>query len=368
MAKGFIIAGYPGIGKSTLCNRTLSSKNTFIDLESSDFKSKEAWDEVNWEQKYVAKAIDLAYEGAIVFISTHELVLKELDRMAGSHGIFAVVLFPELSLEDWWVRKLDYRYGTTQSDKDYKAYLRAKLHYYSDVKSMSELCEREGSNLFEAKITRKEYNLCDIVEELKNINRDLYGEDMSKIENKGVPVTLFDDNSLKFDTSWLTKSDSYSASSLDDNGTTTDGEEHPDTYWELDENGNYTGVGYMEDLDGNRHYVHDLVYRIPQKEGKSNFDLMKTLEELYAKIDRIEKALSGEDKYIWPEKETRDQDYMTDFITRLVAIWKKFPELRFGQFIGNVIQDPALYYIEDDKLIETLKKYYNDLMGDERKG
>ena len=163
----------------------------------------------------------------------------------------------------------------------------------------------------------------------------------------------------------MEKNGSITIGTSSGNETVTDGREHPDTYWEVDKNGNYTGVGYIEDSNGNKQYVHDLVYRVPRKEGKSNFDLMKALEELYAKVDKIEKALSGEDKYIWPEKETRDSDYMTDFITRLVAIWENFPELRFGQFIGNVIQDPALYYIEDNKLVDILDKYYDKLKSGE---
>ena len=367
MAKGFIIAGYPGVGKTTFCSRT--SYDRTVDLESSYFKSKEAWDEANWEQKYVAKAIDLAYEGAIVFISTHELVLKELDRMAGAHGVFAAVVFPSLDLEDWWVKKLNARYSQDPSDKNMRASLRAKEYYYSDIKRIMTLCEQEGSNLFEAKITKKEYNIKKIVEELKKINNDLYGEDnMSKIEFKSMPFTL-EGNELKFDTDWLKGTVStYSASESVDNNTITDGEEHPDTdmiHWETDKDGNYTGAGYMYDKEGHKSWYHDLVYR-PHEEGKimeKNVDILKAIELITERLDKIEKNLSGKDKYIWPEAKKRDGDYMEKFFMYLINIWKDFPDMRFGQFIGNVIQDPALYYIEDDKLIETLKKYYNDLMG-----
>ena len=39
-------------------------------------------------------------------------------------------------------------------------------------------------------------------------------------------------------------------------------------------------------------------------------------------------------------------------------IWKKYPDLRLGQLILNVIEDPALYYIEDEELVKLLKQTY----------
>ena len=41
---------------------------------------------------------------------------------------------------------------------------------------------------------------------------------------------------------------------------------------------------------------------------------------------------------------------------RLKTLWKKYPDLRLGQLILNVLQDPALYYIEDAELIDLLDK------------
>ena len=367
MAKGFIIAGYPGVGKSTLCDNPLPGKNVFIDLDSSSFKNKSGVGlyNTNWETIYVTKAIDLAIEGAIVFISTHELVLEELNRMANSHGVFAAVVFPSLDLENWWIRKLEARESQDHSDKNMNASLRAKQYYYSDIKRLMNLCEQEGSNLFEAKITKKEYDIKKIVEELKKINNDLYGEDMSKIEDRlsiKIPVTLAKDGIIR---------DIYSASSSDNSGTITDGKEHPDTgviHWETNEDGSYTGIGYMYDKEGHKSWYHDLVYR-PYEEGKimeDNKDILKAIKELSDRLEKIEKNLSGEDKYIWSETKKRDGDYMEKFFMYLMNIWKDFPELRFGQLLGNVIQDPASYYIEDDKLIETLEKYYNKLKEDKQ--
>ena len=45
-------------------------------------------------------------------------------------------------------------------------------------------------------------------------------------------------------------------------------------------------------------------------------------------------------------------------LQELSNLWHKYPDLRLGQLICNVIRDPALYYIEDDKLIEVLKEFY----------
>lgn len=55
----------------------------------------------------------------------------------------------------------------------------------------------------------------------------------------------------------------------------------------------------------------------------------------------------------------RDPERIEPFLNKIEEIWKRFPDLRFGQLIGNVIKDPALYYIEDDEFIEILKEYYS---------
>lgn len=44
-------------------------------------------------------------------------------------------------------------------------------------------------------------------------------------------------------------------------------------------------------------------------------------------------------------------------ILKLLSLWKKRPELRLGQLIGNYLES-ELYYIEDFDLIERLEKSY----------
>ena len=48
-----------------------------------------------------------------------------------------------------------------------------------------------------------------------------------------------------------------------------------------------------------------------------------------------------------------------DFVLKSIGdIWKNYPDLRLGQLLLNVVRDPMLYYIEDDKLVEELVKLY----------
>lgn len=55
----------------------------------------------------------------------------------------------------------------------------------------------------------------------------------------------------------------------------------------------------------------------------------------------------------------RPKNRIDKILNELSVVWKKNPDLRLGQLICNVLQDPQLYYIEDDDLIDYLKKYYN---------
>lgn len=57
----------------------------------------------------------------------------------------------------------------------------------------------------------------------------------------------------------------------------------------------------------------------------------------------------------------RDINRIDLILDRLKTLWKKYPDLRLGQLILNVLQDPVLYYVEDEELIETLEKVYNSL-------
>lgn len=54
----------------------------------------------------------------------------------------------------------------------------------------------------------------------------------------------------------------------------------------------------------------------------------------------------------------RDSKRISKILERLEKIWEKYPDLRLGQLITNVVRDPTLYYLEDDELLEFLEKFY----------
>ena len=58
---------------------------------------------------------------------------------------------------------------------------------------------------------------------------------------------------------------------------------------------------------------------------------------------------------------TKDSNGISPTLDQLKSLWQKNPDLRLGQLICNVIQDPCLYYIEDKDLIKTLQVYYSHL-------
>lgn len=55
----------------------------------------------------------------------------------------------------------------------------------------------------------------------------------------------------------------------------------------------------------------------------------------------------------------RDPNRIKLFLLELEKIWKKYPDLRFGQFITNVFSkleiDP--FFIEDEILIQEIKNF-----------
>jgi len=55
----------------------------------------------------------------------------------------------------------------------------------------------------------------------------------------------------------------------------------------------------------------------------------------------------------------RDPKRIDVVLQEISNIWHKYPDLRLGQLIGNVLEGPALYYVEDDGLIQALKDMYN---------
>jgi hypothetical protein len=54
----------------------------------------------------------------------------------------------------------------------------------------------------------------------------------------------------------------------------------------------------------------------------------------------------------------RDIGRIDKVLNEVGEVWKQVPDLRLGQLLLNVLQDPALYYVEDNQLVLHLKEFY----------
>ena len=57
----------------------------------------------------------------------------------------------------------------------------------------------------------------------------------------------------------------------------------------------------------------------------------------------------------------RDPNRIDKVLAALGDVWKQYPDLRLGQLLTNVYQDPTIYFIEDDQLVNGVKHYYDNL-------
>lgn len=150
-----IILGYQGIGKSSL-----AGSNNCIDLESGNF-----WvDGIrrdDWYKPYCKIANHLSEQGYTVFVSSHEVVRKELEESNED----VVVIFPSLELKEQWIEKLKKRYDTTKLEKDFKALANAEDRYEDNIKEL--MC----GNLPYHEIRDINYDLKEIVNLLHTVER-----------------------------------------------------------------------------------------------------------------------------------------------------------------------------------------------------
>ena len=54
----------------------------------------------------------------------------------------------------------------------------------------------------------------------------------------------------------------------------------------------------------------------------------------------------------------RDPKRIDVILQEISNIWHKYPDMRLGQLIGNVLEGVGLYYVEDDGLVNALKDTY----------
>ena len=56
----------------------------------------------------------------------------------------------------------------------------------------------------------------------------------------------------------------------------------------------------------------------------------------------------------------RDPKRLKAVLSKILTVWKKYPDYRLCQLIVNATStDP--YYYEDDELIEALERYYREV-------
>ena len=58
----------------------------------------------------------------------------------------------------------------------------------------------------------------------------------------------------------------------------------------------------------------------------------------------------------------RDVAYIDAFMRRFKKIWKKFPNMRFGQFIANCLNYQQIYYLSDEDIIKIIEDSYNKIL------
>lgn len=55
----------------------------------------------------------------------------------------------------------------------------------------------------------------------------------------------------------------------------------------------------------------------------------------------------------------RNPDRINRVLNTISKVWEKYPDLRLGQLIINVIPEDKIYNVEDDILESKIKERYN---------
>lgn len=56
----------------------------------------------------------------------------------------------------------------------------------------------------------------------------------------------------------------------------------------------------------------------------------------------------------------RDPDRIEPVLEKIEQVWRKYPDLRLCQLLGNCFPMGDLYYVEDDKLLFALENTYEN--------
>lgn len=89
-----IISGFPGIGKSHL-GQDIGNEIKVLDLESSNFKGENRWEDYKKEIKNQLGKVD------VLFVSSH----KETRKILSELGVSFYLVYPDRSLKDEYLRR-----------------------------------------------------------------------------------------------------------------------------------------------------------------------------------------------------------------------------------------------------------------------
>lgn len=172
-----IIVGYQGIGKSTLAKNS----NKYIDLESGNFWIGDERQD-DWYKIYCKIATDLSRQGYTVFVSSHYVVRKGLRQYSRTEEVKCC--FPDISLRDKWIKKLEDRYHNSKLEKDYRAWQHAKDFYVRDIQNLS-------TDSFESIcIKSMDYDLKELIENKEGDNSIKLSTD-GQLESLKEPIPVF---------------------------------------------------------------------------------------------------------------------------------------------------------------------------------
>lgn len=149
-----IISTYQGVGKSTLAKTNLR----YIDFESSCFDKSDE----NWYLDYCRCALNLEKQGYIVFIASHKSVRDYMTRF----GLDYHMIMFDRSIKEDVIKRLEERFKITDSDKDFRAWQNASLHFDEHYKELYNESIKNGGKLDVYFIDKMDYNLNDIVERM----------------------------------------------------------------------------------------------------------------------------------------------------------------------------------------------------------
>ena len=138
-----IIICYQGIDKSNYCK----SNKDAINLESSHFFKDNNERPEEWYNIYAKIALDLSNKGFVVFVSSHDVVRKAINRYnrniyapylsKNKGGETVVAICPSIKLKDQWIERLSDRYLKRPIIKNHKALQNAIDRYEESIKEIA---------------------------------------------------------------------------------------------------------------------------------------------------------------------------------------------------------------------------------------